>query len=65
MSDQRERVEEASFIIKSGGGTIISPFAFNPIRFKSSDPTLSTRLSNRVNATVISEAENGIQSILV
>jgi hypothetical protein len=65
MSDQRERVEEASFIIKSGGGTIISPFAFNPIRFKSSDPTLSTRLSNRMSAPIVAEAENNILSILV
>jgi hypothetical protein len=66
MSDRRTRIEEATFIIRSAGGTIVSPIMFNPIRFKvGSDTSLPTRLASRLGATVSSEAENNIMVVLV
>jgi hypothetical protein len=67
MSDRRQNIEIATFIIRSGGGTIISPTMFNPIRFTSpsSNPTLATTLSNRMSVSVISETENNVLSVLV
>jgi hypothetical protein len=66
MSDQRTRIDEAVFIIRSTAGSkILSLPSFNPIRFTSSDSTLATRLASRMNATVSSETEGGVLSILL